>query len=61
MSSSEVPAKPAATSVNGWRKTAVTIATIAALTVLAFKYPQYAGEAIVGFLGLVGIHSQTVS
>jgi len=51
----------AAPSKGSWRKTIVTVVVIASLTLLAWKYPQFAGEAIVGFLGLVGIHSQAAT
>lgn len=44
---------------SSWKKTVVTLAVIGALTILALRDPQYAGEAVVAFLGLVGIHSQT--
>jgi len=43
-------------SKSGWRKTIVTIAVVAALTILAWREPQYTAEVIVGFLGLIGIH-----
>jgi hypothetical protein len=42
---------------SGWRKTIVTVAVIAALTLLAYREPQYTGEVIIGFLGVIGIHS----
>ena len=45
----------------GWRKTVVTVAAIVALTFLAYLQPEYTGEVVVGFLGIIGIHSASVS
>lgn len=63
MSSSESlgGAAPTSTPKGSWRKTAVVLAAIGAVTVLAYIQPQYAGEAIVGFLGLVGLHNSALS
>jgi hypothetical protein len=46
---------------SGWRKTIVTVAVISALTLLAYREPQYTGEVIIGFLGVIGIHSTSTS
>jgi len=51
----------ASSSKMGWRKTIVTVAAIAALTFLAYLQPGYTGEVVVGFLGIIGIHSASVS
>jgi hypothetical protein len=45
----------------GWRKTIVTVAVISALTLLAYREPQYTGEVIIGFLGVIGIHSSSTA
>jgi hypothetical protein len=46
---------------SGWRKTIVTVAVVAALTALAWREPQYTGEVVLAFLGVIGIHSQSSS
>lgn len=62
MGSTETSGSTAPVAPKGsWRKTAVVLAAIAAVTVLAYIQPQYAGEAIVGFLGLVGLHNSALS
>jgi hypothetical protein len=47
------------TNKSGWRKTIVAVALIAALTILAWRDPQYTGEVVVSFLGIIGIHHTT--
>lgn len=46
-------------SKGSWRKTIVTVVVLAGLVILAWREPQFTGEVIVGFLGVLGIHSQT--